>query len=215
MIIRPSFAACRRHALTGSTACYSLSLVSTGNQLTVWQRWVRQPQKIWLRRALFQVHLWSGIALGLYVLLMSVTGSVLVYRNELYRATTPDPIISKASGPRLTDDQLTEAARRLYPGYRMVRIGRAPNLDQAVDVWLRRGDEIKKRLFDPRSGSDLGNAVPTGYLAGVRAAGSARQSARRIYRPESERRRRSRSARCWRGRVWRSGGRASRHGVAA
>ncbi len=131
--------------------------------MTVWQRWVRQPQKVWLRRALFQVHLWSGIALGLYVLLMSVTGSVLVYRNELYRATTPDPIISKASGPRLTDDQLTEAARRLYPDYRMIRIGRAPNLDEAVDVWLRRGGEIKKRLFDARSGSDLGNAVPTGY----------------------------------------------------
>ena len=130
----------------------------------VWQRWVRQPQKVWLRRALFQVHLWSGILLGLYVLMMSVTGSVLVYRNELYRAATPEPIISRDLGPRLTDDQLTEAARRSYVGYRVVRIGRAPNLDQAVDVWLRRGGEIKKRLFDARSGSDLGNSVSTGFL---------------------------------------------------
>ena len=53
-------------------------------------RWLYQPQKVWLRRALFQVHLWSGIALGLYVLMISVTGSVLVYRNELmFRAKTP------------------------------------------------------------------------------------------------------------------------------
>jgi uncharacterized iron-regulated membrane protein len=45
---------------------------------------------MWLRRALFQVHLWSGIGVGLYVLMISVTGSVLVYRNELlFRATTP------------------------------------------------------------------------------------------------------------------------------
>ena len=128
----------------------------------MWQRWVRQPQKIWLRRALFQVHLWSGIAVGLYILMISVTGSVLVYRNELYRAATPEPIISKGSGPRLTDDQLAEAARRLYPGYRVVKLGRARNLDQAVDVWLRRGNVIKKRLFDPRSGTDLGDSVPTG-----------------------------------------------------
>jgi uncharacterized iron-regulated membrane protein len=92
-----------------------------------------------------------------------VTGSVLVYRNELYRAATPGPIISKDSRPRLTDDQLAEAATRLYPGYRVGRIGRAPNLDQAVDVSLRRDGEIKKRLFDPRSGSDLGNSVATGY----------------------------------------------------
>jgi uncharacterized iron-regulated membrane protein len=133
------------------------------HQLTIWQRWVRQPQKVWLRRALFQLHLWSGIAVGLYILLISVTGSVLVYRNELYRAATPEPIISKDSGPRLTDDQLTEAAGRLYPGYRVTRIGRAPNLDQAVDVWLRQGNTVKKRLFDVRSGSDLGNSYSTSF----------------------------------------------------
>jgi uncharacterized iron-regulated membrane protein len=138
--------------------------MSRGHQLTMLQRWVRQPQKIWLRRALFQVHLWSGVALGLYILLMSVTGSVLVYRNELYRVTTPVPIVSKGSGPRLTDQQLGEAARRLYQDYRLVNITRMPNLDQAVDVWLRRGGELKKRLFDPRSGSDLGDSVPHSML---------------------------------------------------
>jgi uncharacterized iron-regulated membrane protein len=136
--------------------------VSASNQLTLWQRWVRQPQKIWLRRALFQVHLWSGLAIGLYILMITMTGSVLVYRNELYRAATPPPIISKDSGPRLTDGQLKEAATRLYPGYRVVNLGRAQNLDQAVDIWLRGGDQVRKRLFDPRTGSDLGDSVPTG-----------------------------------------------------
>ena len=127
-----------------------------------WRRWVHQPQKIWLRRTLFQVHLWSGIALGLYVLLMSATGSVLVYSNELYRAVTPPPIFSTNPGPVLSDGQLSEAALRLYPGYGVSRITRARNRDQAVDVWLRRGDEIQYRLFDPRSGVDLGSSVPSG-----------------------------------------------------
>jgi uncharacterized iron-regulated membrane protein len=139
-----------------------LSLVSGSNQLTVWQRWVRQPRKIWLRRVLFQVHLWSGIAVGLYILMISLTGSVLVYRNELYIAATREPIMSKGSGSRLTDDQLREVAARLYPGYWVVNLGRAQNLDQAVEVWLRRGDVIKKLLFDPRSGSEVGESVPTG-----------------------------------------------------
>jgi uncharacterized iron-regulated membrane protein len=67
--------------------------VNANNQRTLWRRWVQQPQRIWLRRALFQVHLWSGIGVGLYILMISVTGSVLVYRNELlYRATTPRSI---------------------------------------------------------------------------------------------------------------------------
>jgi uncharacterized iron-regulated membrane protein len=136
--------------------------VSASQQQTVWQRWVRQPQKIWLRRALFQVHLWSGIALGLYVLMISVTGSVVEYSNEIYRAATLKSIISKGSGPRLTDQQLAEAALKLYPGYRVLRIGRGRNPDQAVDVWLGRGSDTSKRLFDPRSGADLGNSVPPG-----------------------------------------------------
>ncbi|MEO8467817.1 MAG: PepSY-associated TM helix domain-containing protein [Gammaproteobacteria bacterium] len=66
-------------------------MVANVERWTTLQRWVRQPQKVWLRRAIFQVHLWSGIGLGLYVFFISVTGSVLVYRNELYVAATPEP----------------------------------------------------------------------------------------------------------------------------
>jgi hypothetical protein len=61
--------------------------MSGGNQQALWQRWVRQPQKIWLRRTLFQVHLWSGLAVGLYILMMSMTGSVLVYSTWIMRTT--------------------------------------------------------------------------------------------------------------------------------
>ena len=110
------------------------------------------------------MHLWSGVALGLYILMMSVTGSVLVYRNELYRAATPPTIVSKGSGPRLTDDQLAEAAGHVYAGYRVVKISRALNPDEAVVVSMRRGKDTEKRLFDPRSGSDLGDPVPTAFL---------------------------------------------------
>lgn len=132
------------------------------NPQSVWQRWLRQPQKVWLRRALFQAHLWSGIALGLYILMISITGSVLVYWNELQRAATPPRIVLQGSGPQLTDGQIAEAARRLYPGYRVERVVRFTHLDLPVDVWLRRGEEVKKRMFHPWSGADLGNSVPTG-----------------------------------------------------
>ena len=64
-------------------------------QMGLWQRWMRQPQNVWLRRAMFQVHLWTGLAIGLYVVMLSVTGSVLVYRNELdLYLRTPRPAAS-------------------------------------------------------------------------------------------------------------------------
>ena len=143
----------RRRAAANNPAVPATGVISA---------WVRQPQKVWLRRTLFQVHLWSGMAFGLYVFMISVTGSVVVYSNEIYRAATPRPIISTSSGPRLTDQQLARAARQDYPGYQIMRIGRAKNPDQAVDVWLTRGSEIKRRLFDARSGADVGNSVPMG-----------------------------------------------------
>ncbi len=37
----------------------------------------------WLRRALFQVHLWTGLAVGLYAVAISVSGSILVYAPQL------------------------------------------------------------------------------------------------------------------------------------
>jgi uncharacterized iron-regulated membrane protein len=128
----------------------------------MWQRWVRRPQRVWLRRAFFQVHLCCGIALGLYILIISLTGSVLVYQNELYRAATPELIVSSSSAPRLTDEQLGEAAAQAHPGYRVVNLARSLNLDEPVVIRLRRGDDTRHRLFDPRSGVDLGDSVPTG-----------------------------------------------------
>src|SRR5262245_17918391 len=68
------------------------AMALTRGSMGVWQRWVRQPQRVWLRRALFQVHLWTGLALGLYVVVLSITGSALVYRNEMDRYfATPKP----------------------------------------------------------------------------------------------------------------------------
>src|SRR5262249_34146725 len=126
-----------------------------------WQRWIRHPQTTWLRKATFQIHLWSGIGVGLYVLFVSVTGSVLVWRNELAAAATRDPIILVGSGSRLTNEQLKEVITRSYPGY-AITIDRAPNPDQAVEISLERAGDRQSRLFNPYTGYDLGNSVPMG-----------------------------------------------------
>lgn len=48
-------------------------------------------QRSKLQRALFQIHLWIGVALSLYVLVISLSGSVIVFRRELDRALCPGP----------------------------------------------------------------------------------------------------------------------------
>jgi len=54
-----------------------------GKRLTSWQSWLQQPQKVWLHNALFQMHFGIGALAAAYVVLMSLTGSIIVFRNQL------------------------------------------------------------------------------------------------------------------------------------
>ena len=43
----------------------------------------KQPQQLWLRKAFFQVHLWAGLLLALYIVAIGISGSILVLKDEL------------------------------------------------------------------------------------------------------------------------------------
>lgn len=128
-----------------------------------WEQWIRQPQRLWFRRALFQIHLWSGIGVGLYVFVICLTGSVLVYRNELYTAFSPKPVVVAGTGDPMSADDLKAAARRAYPGYDVADVEKGKRRNQAVEITLRRGKETKRRLLHPFTGEDLGDPLPAGF----------------------------------------------------
>ncbi|MGE3842853.1 MAG: PepSY-associated TM helix domain-containing protein [Vicinamibacterales bacterium] len=113
------------------------------------------------RRAIYRIHLWTGLTLGLYVLMLSVTGSALVYRLELNRwfaTATPafDPTRSV-----LSTAELTAAAQRAYPGYEVTYVGtRLRRHRPGIEIRLQRGPESLERLFNPYTGDDLGDAMP-------------------------------------------------------
>jgi len=162
-------------AREGGGSC-SLPGVSEGKATTSWQRWLRQPQQVWLRRVLFQIHLWSGIGLGLYVFFISLTGSVLVYRNELYVAATPEPG-SAAEGSVTTGIWLVSTLIDLHDNFLAGETGRAVNGFGAIAVlllaatglviwwpgirrwqqslWLRRGVSFKRFIWDLHSAMGL------------------------------------------------------------
>src|ERR1700674_5110661 len=122
--------------------------------MSAWEKWKRRPQNVWLRKALFQVHLWTGIGLGLYVLLMSVTGSALIFRRELTGPLAREPRVATEPGARMTEDELKQIAIRAYPDYEVTRVSLRKNPDQAAEIWLQRRDKKLQRLFDPYTGAD-------------------------------------------------------------
>ena len=60
-----------------------------------------EPMK--LRKAIFQIHLWTGIALGIYVVLISVSGSAIECRNELPKSLFPPPKYRRDIRPTLVE----------------------------------------------------------------------------------------------------------------
>lgn len=134
--------------------------------MTFWQQWVRQPQSLWLRKVLFQVHLWIGLAIGLYIVVLSVTGSAIVYGPQLMRALdTPTPTFDP-SREALSTGQLTEAAERSYPGYKVTSIAsQFSRRRPVIRVSLERGDDVRERLLNPYTGEDLGDVFPIGVRA--------------------------------------------------
>jgi uncharacterized iron-regulated membrane protein len=128
--------------------------------MTLSQRWLHQPQTVWLRRALFQVHLWTGLAIGLYIVIISISGSALVFRERIFKSLGEKPHTVPISGPRLMDAKLRNAAEQAYPGYRAGYVFRGKRPDQASIVVLERNGRYKQELFDPYTGRHLGPAQP-------------------------------------------------------
>ena len=78
--------------------------------MTVWQRWLQYPEKSRVRNAAFQIHYWMGMGAALYVLLMSISGSMIVYRNELSKRFSIEWLVN------LHENLLFGSAGRLVNG---------------------------------------------------------------------------------------------------
>jgi uncharacterized iron-regulated membrane protein len=117
-----------------------------------------------LRRALLKIHLWLALAVGLYVIVISVTGSAVIFRPEVSRYAIPR-FVPSAEGERVTGDALAAALETAYADYAVVRFseGRFPR--QPVDVLLARDGVEHGRLFDPFALEDMGESYPRSVRA--------------------------------------------------
>jgi uncharacterized iron-regulated membrane protein len=76
---------------------------------------VHHPRKLWLRRALFQIHLWAGVLLSLYVVMIALTGSILVFRSELTRGLLPKTLTPYAADRLAPMEMVLERFKSAYP----------------------------------------------------------------------------------------------------
>ncbi len=94
------------------------------------------PRETFLRRALFQIHLWTGIAVGLLATVVGISGSAIVYKHELEKRFTPT-LYQTSGAPELPADVLIAIAKTLHPGWSLEYISTEEAGSTATsDPWI-------------------------------------------------------------------------------
>ncbi len=133
--------------------------------------WWHTPRQTLSRRVLFQVHLWLGVLLGLYTVVVGVTGSALVFLPEL---TAVRPPAAAAAPGRVF--ALAPVLARIAAEHPREQVLGVDNLDRpalAAVVYLNASDADRVRgeqrmvSVDQRTGAILGERLRYAGLLGT------------------------------------------------
>lgn len=120
----------------------------------------KKKQPFTFKKLIGQVHLWLGLASGLVVLVVALSGSVLVFEDELEPVIYHKQMVVEVEhhAPRLPVDTLIAIARQVYPKtpVRQVRLEPAANRSAVVLLGAGKKQGQKYVFINPYSGKILG-----------------------------------------------------------
>ncbi|MEQ1884778.1 MAG: PepSY-associated TM helix domain-containing protein [Bryobacteraceae bacterium] len=122
-----------------------------------------------MRRWLQRLHLYFGLILTVYAVLLGVSGALLVFEKELADLSRPQFLQIPASEISTGPDQIIATVRERYPEWRALSMT-WPRPDAPYWLtYLLRGKEAKQVYFDPKTGAILGENDPSaGWLGAVK-----------------------------------------------
>ena len=91
---------------------------------------------------------------------VGVSGSLLVFRPEVYKEYWRSPVVTLTDSPRLSQDALRAAAARAYPGHTVTDLLESQAPTAPAEVSVERDGRTRRRWFDPYTGRDLGETTP-------------------------------------------------------
>jgi len=120
-----------------------------------------------LRRAVFQIHLWTGIAAGLYIVDVCVTGAALVFRIDLQRALHPHLFTPNGPGPTADAATMMERVRDAFPADRLSGVEAPTTLRPTYLAYVVHGNRFLTILADPVTGTVLGELPERSFVRTV------------------------------------------------
>ncbi|SFO13993.1 Uncharacterized iron-regulated membrane protein [Nitrosospira briensis] len=107
------------------------------------------------RRTVFNIHLYIGLAVGLFLILSGLTGSMIVFREEIEKLMHPELLETTASGERLPVQSVLNTIKRVYPEDKIVFI-RMPRTLRETYLFKMNSAHDLFVYADPYSGEVLG-----------------------------------------------------------
>ena len=102
---------------------------------------------------LVQVHRWIALGLGVFVVLMGLTGASLVFRDELTAWVTPAVTIAPTAPGPGHFERLFAAARKAAPDARSIEIVPSQRPDRASEVIIATASSPRYLFVDPHDGA--------------------------------------------------------------
>ncbi len=125
----------------------------------------RRPQATLTRRALVQVHLWTGVAIGLYVLVISITGAALLFRIDMQRALDPALFPQHRSGALVAPGVVLDSLERAYPAMQIAGIDAPTDRRPSYLAYVTHGQDFLTVLLDPVDGRVLGTLPERSFIS--------------------------------------------------
>jgi uncharacterized iron-regulated membrane protein len=117
---------------------------------------IDRPQRVWFRRALFQIHLWAGVGIGLYVIAISLSGSILVFQQDLLDDT--HPAVSSAN-KRISFGEAVALAESAHPDSHLQYIDNRNRNAEVVSVLLTNAHGTQVVNVDRAAGRIIDDSV--------------------------------------------------------
>jgi uncharacterized iron-regulated membrane protein len=114
-----------------------------------------------VRKLFNNIHLWLGIAAGLVLFVVCLTGTIYTFRTEIEETIARDKFFVDVpeNGKKLPADQLVELTKNEFPGHEVTSLTVPANPERAYKLYVRKEGERRgtRYLINPYTGEVLGD----------------------------------------------------------
>lgn len=113
-----------------------------------------------MRQLIFKAHMYVGLCVGLLLALMGLTGSMLVFGDELDEFLNPALLSVEQRGERVSIEDVLKSVRQTYPSEKVARIRFPHDREGTYELCFEAKTDARCVYVDPYSAAVLGSRVP-------------------------------------------------------